>query len=81
MDRWHHELTGGWGLTPPGWPTPEETRARIVAAIGQLAIAIDLGEVEPDVAELRRIAALCDDHQLSQEAARIRRWIRWWATP
>ena len=73
--RWRHELDGGWGLTPSGWPTPQETRTRLASAVAQLAIAIDAGEVEPIVLELRIIAGLCDDHQLPTEAARVRRWM------
>lgn len=74
IDRWREELQRGLGLTPPG-DRRAETRANLVAEIPRLAIALDVGDVEPVVAELRLIARLCDDHQLPTEAARIRRWI------
>ncbi len=50
-------------------------RQRLVAAVTQMAVAIDQDHVIPTLDELRAIAAMCDEFQLPAEGARVRRWM------
>ena len=68
------ELQTGLGLTPPGDRRAQQ-RARLIDAVAQLARAFDRGDAEPTRKDLDAIAFLCDEYQLPQEAARVRRWM------
>lgn len=50
-------------------------RERIAAAVAVLAQAIDRGDVTPVLEELEAAVAVCEEHDLPIEAARIRRWL------
>lgn len=50
-------------------------RARLVAAVKHLAIDMAAGVTTWEPIELRALAAVCDEHKLPVEAARVRRWI------
>ena len=50
--------------------------SELVDAVAALAVAIDRGEVAiPERLELESYEVLCDALGLTQEAARIRRWL------
>jgi hypothetical protein len=52
-----------------------ERRARLAEAVARMAIAIAYDDVTPTILELETLAAICDDHELPGEAARVRRWL------
>ncbi|HMF61630.1 MAG TPA: hypothetical protein VK595_14715 [Vicinamibacterales bacterium] len=50
-------------------------RARLQAAVHNLAVAIERGECTPTRVELEALAQLCQEQWLPAEAARVRRWM------
>lgn len=58
----------------PNAPTAVERRRRLATAVEQMALAIVNRELNARD-ELQALALICDDHQLTAETARVRRWI------
>jgi hypothetical protein len=50
-------------------------RDELVEAVAKLAVAIDRGDVTPELLELQALAVICAAQDLPDEAARIRRWL------
>jgi hypothetical protein len=50
-------------------------RDELIEAVAALAVAIDAGELTPEILELQALAVICEAQGLTDEAARIRRWI------
>ena len=55
--------------------TSRDRRARLAREVTDLAAKLDAGTVTPRRETLRLLAEDCDRHQLSAEAARVRRWM------
>ena len=50
-------------------------RDELVEGVAKLALAIDRDDALPSILELRALCVLCEAQGLTEEAARIRRWL------